>query len=84
MIQVKLINTTDEERNVSYKMTSVMCYYTGVPSERVHTESYNETLQPNQGKIITAYVQATIVHNQNFIKHIKKPSTEFYRAYEVH
>ena len=49
-IQVIMTNTTDEERNVSFTMTAVAAYYTGVSSDRVGHIQQNYKIEPKQGK----------------------------------
>ena len=48
-LKVKMKNKTEEERTVTAKVTAVVSFYTGVPSERVGAKSWTRTLAPNAG-----------------------------------
>ena len=48
---MKLKNRTDEERNVTFRLSGIVSYYTGVTSERIFSQSFTDKLQPNEGTL---------------------------------
>ena len=47
--QIKLKNKTEEERNVTFRVSGIVAYYTGKPSERIFSKSFTDKLEPNEG-----------------------------------
>ena len=47
--QIKLKNKTEEERNVTFRVSGIVAYYTGKPSERIFSKSFTDKLEPSEG-----------------------------------
>ena len=59
--QIKLKNKTEEERNVTFRVSGIVAYYTGKPSERIFSKSFTDKLEPNEGIFSYCYSFHTFI-----------------------
>ncbi|XP_013396811.1 protein-glutamine gamma-glutamyltransferase K-like, partial [Lingula anatina] len=49
-VEVKVTNTSDEERNVTITLSATVCRYTGVPVAQLKNEQFQIKLEPKSGE----------------------------------